>query len=92
MLHFRALTGEGKGATQEDAVWSAIGEGIERYSASIWDPDQLLYAPFDDISSWAFDPRCLVLYDDEQYNDPTFPFHTIRTLSTDPLVGRKMAR
>ena len=71
---FPGLTGEGKGATQEDAVWSAIGEGIERYSASIWDPDQLLYAPFDDISSWGFDPRSLVLYDDEQYNDSTFPF------------------
>jgi ribosomal protein S12 methylthiotransferase accessory factor len=71
---FPALTGEGKGATQEDAVWSAIGEGIERYSASMWDPDQLLYAPMDDISSWAFDPRCLVLYDDEQYDDSTFPF------------------
>jgi ribosomal protein S12 methylthiotransferase accessory factor len=73
-IAFPALTGEGKGATQEDAVWSAIGEGIERYSASMWDPDQLLYAPFDDIASWAFDPRCLVLYDDEQYSDPTFPF------------------
>ena len=73
-IAFPALTGEGKGATQEDAVWSAIGEGIERYSASMWDPDQLLYATFDDIASWAFDPRCLVLYDDEQYIDPTFPF------------------
>jgi ribosomal protein S12 methylthiotransferase accessory factor len=73
-IAFPALTGEGKGATQEDAVWSAVGEGIERYSASMWDLDQLLYAPFDDIASWAFDPRCLVLYDDEQYIDSAFPF------------------
>ncbi len=73
-VSFPALTGEGKGATQEDAVWSAIGEGIERYSASMWDPVQLLYAPFDDIASWAFDPRYLVLYDDDQYSDSAFPF------------------
>ena len=36
-----ACTGEGKGATRDAAVRSAIGEGLERYSAGLWDPAAL---------------------------------------------------
>ena len=66
--------GEGKGATREDAVRSAIGEGVERYAASLWHPSTLTYASFSELGDQAFDPRWLVLYDAEQYARPDFPF------------------
>lgn len=68
------INGEGKGATRADAVRSAIGEGIERYAASLWHPSALMYAPFIQVADRAFDPRWLVLYDDEQYAQPGFAF------------------
>jgi ribosomal protein S12 methylthiotransferase accessory factor len=66
--------GEGKGATRDDAARSAIGEGIERYAASIWHPSTLTYASFNELERRAFDPHWLVLYDDEQYERADFPF------------------
>jgi ribosomal protein S12 methylthiotransferase accessory factor len=68
------FTGEGKGATPEDATRGAIGEGIERYSASIWHPSRLTRKAFNEVRSRAFDPRWLVLYDDVQYKRKDFPF------------------
>lgn len=68
------INGEGKGATRDEAVRSAIGEGIERYAASLWNPSTLSYAPLREIADQAFDPRWLVLYDNEQYAQPEFPF------------------
>jgi ribosomal protein S12 methylthiotransferase accessory factor len=71
---FPAFTGEGKGATRDAAVRSAIGEGVERYAASLWNPDDLIYRSLDALETRAFDPRWLVLYDTEQYETPGFPF------------------
>ena len=68
------FNGEGKGATKEAAVWSAIGEGIERYAASLWDASVLIHASFHELGEQAFDPRWLVLYDEEQYARKEFPF------------------
>ena len=69
-----ASQGEGKGATREEAVRGAIGEAIERYAASLWHPTSLTYASFSELGVRAFDPRWLVLYDDEQYARSDFPF------------------
>ncbi|MDP9074107.1 MAG: YcaO-like family protein [Actinomycetota bacterium] len=73
-ISFPSSNGEGKGATMEAAVGSAIGEGLERYAASLWDPAALLYKSFDELGDQAFDPRELVLYDREQYATPGFAF------------------
>lgn len=67
-------TGEGKGVTQEAAVWSAIGEGIERYAASLWHLSALTFASFNELRTEGFDPRWLVLYGDAQYQRPEFPY------------------
>nr|WP_255494841.1 YcaO-like family protein [Luteibacter sp. Sphag1AF] len=66
------IRGEGKGVTAADAVHGAIGEGIERYAASLWPADRLRRAVF--RPEHAFDPRWLVLYEEEQYAQPGFPF------------------
>lgn len=68
------LTGEGKGATRAGAVRSAVGEAVERYSASLWDPARLTRASLKQLGPDGFDPRWLVLYDDAQYSRPDFPF------------------
>lgn len=68
------LRGEGKGATRDEAVLSAIGEGVERYAASLWNPGQLTEGSRRELGDRAFDPRWLVLYDKEQYSRPGFAF------------------
>jgi ribosomal protein S12 methylthiotransferase accessory factor len=68
------LTGEGKGVTVDDAIWSAIGEGLERYSSMLPDISRLTFTSFSSITGSAFDPRCLVLYEPNQYDQPGFLF------------------
>lgn len=69
-----ALQGEGKGRTREEAVLSAIGEGVERYSASLWNAAEFTRSSFNELGDRAFDPRWLVLFDNEQYARPGFAF------------------
>ena len=69
------LQGEGKGSTREEAVLSAIGEGVERYSASLWNEAEFTKSSFKELGDRAFDPRWLVLFDGEQYARPGFAFH-----------------
>lgn len=69
-----SFTGEGKGSTQEQAVRGAVGEGVERYSASVWHETALTYASLGSLVPAAFDPRTLVLYDENQYRRGDFPF------------------
>lgn len=70
----RNFSGEGKGGTRDGAIRSAIGEAIERYAASIWDPARLDRASLNSLGADAFDPRWLVLYDNTQYSRPGFPY------------------
>ena len=80
------FNGEGKGVTREDALRSAIGEGVERYAASLWHPSDLTFGSFAALADRAFDPNWLVLYDESQYAregfvyrrfDPEQPLHWI---------------
>jgi ribosomal protein S12 methylthiotransferase accessory factor len=68
------IQGEGKGGTRQEASASAIGEALERYSASLWHPSSLTYGSFAELGDRAFDARWLVLYDESQYTQPGFPF------------------
>jgi len=68
------LRGEGKGVTEEAAVLGAIGEGIERYAACAAFAASPLWAALSDHPNEMFDPRWLVLYDDEQYATAGFPY------------------
>ena len=78
------IRGEGKGATRDEAIISAIGEGIERYAASSWNPAALFRMPFDEDPAALFDPRALTLYAMKQYKMPGFrytPFDPQQPLS-----------
>ena len=68
-------TTSGKGVTPDDAFLSALGEALERYSASIWTEGEVVHCRRSELPADALDPRELVLYSDEQYRDlPYAPY------------------
>jgi len=72
-LH-RLPAGWGKGLMISGAVLSAVGEAIERYSASVVDPEKIVWKRPNELDGDVLDPRDLGLYSDEQYAREDFPF------------------
>ena len=66
--------GEGKGATRDEALRSAVCEGLERYAASLWHPSTLINASLRELGHRAFDPRWLVLYNEAQHARKDFAY------------------
>ncbi|RLK59332.1 YcaO-like family protein [Actinokineospora cianjurensis] len=66
--------GWGKGMTRHAAIVSAVGEAIERYSASLPDPDRVVWARAADLDGEVLDPREFPLYEPEQYAARGFPY------------------
>ncbi len=66
--------GWGKGLTLADALRSAVGETIERYSASLPDPARLVWARPGNLDGEHLDPRGFPLYRADQYERPDFPY------------------
>ncbi len=64
----------GKGINRESALISAIGEAIERYSATIILENKLTFCPSNQLSGDVLSPLDLGLYSDSQYDRPEFPF------------------
>lgn len=64
----------GKGMTPMAAMIGAVGEAIERYSASRVRTADLLFAPIALVPGDVVDPRDLCAYDDDQYGRAGFPF------------------
>ena len=65
-------------AIRERAIAGAVGEAIERYSASVVPEEELLSAPYHRVRGDALDPRTLVLYDEVRYDRPDFPYPPFR--------------
>ena len=72
-LH-RLPAGWGKGLTISGAVLSAVGEAIERYSASVVAPEKIVWKRPDELAGDILDPGDLGLYSDAQYDRDGFPF------------------
>lgn len=70
----RLPIGWGKGLTVSGAVLSAVGEAIERYSASLPDPKRIVYGRPDELDGEFLDPRDCALYTDQQYEREGFPY------------------
>ncbi len=70
----RLPAGWGKGLTISGAVLSAVGEAIERYSASIVAPEKIVWKRPDELDGEVMDPHDLGLYSEEQYDRDGFPF------------------
>jgi ribosomal protein S12 methylthiotransferase accessory factor len=67
-------SGFGKGLSAIEAAVGAVGEAVERYSATLFDPERLARAPFAALPGEALDPRRLCLYCPAQYRRSGFPF------------------
>ena len=70
----RLPVGWGKGLTATEAVRSAVGEAVERYSAFLPDPTRIIWKRPDELAGELLDPRELPLYAEEQYARAGFPF------------------
>ncbi|WGI23263.1 TOMM precursor leader peptide-binding protein [Amylibacter sp. IMCC11727] len=67
------MVGSGKALTDMSAQIGAVGEAIERYSASRYVKDALRYAPIDELDGDVVDPANLPLYNKKQYQSDHFP-------------------
>jgi len=70
----RLPLGWGKGLTVSGAVLSAVGEAIERYSASLPDSRRIIWERPDELDCEFMDPRASALYADAQYERDGFPY------------------
>ena len=66
--------GWGKGVTSSDAIITALGEAVERYSASLPNAASIVWSRPEDLSGEVLDPRMFALYDERQYARHDFPF------------------
>lgn len=64
----------GKGLSATEAMISAVGEAIERYSAGWYERSRLHRSSFNRLQGEGLDPRRLCLYTEAQYHEPDFPF------------------
>jgi|GEM_PF-4269415 len=53
------------------SIWSAIGEGIERFAGAVYDPDCITWAASKDFDTDDFvHPNDFILFSKEQYDNP----------------------
>lgn len=64
----------GAGLDFKTTIWSTIGESLERYSASIIDPELISISKAADLDGIVLSPSEFVRFSKEQYSDPDFPF------------------
>jgi ribosomal protein S12 methylthiotransferase accessory factor len=64
----------GKGLTAVEAMIGAIGEALERYSATIVDEEAIVRARRAELDGDVLDPESMHLYADFQYDQPSFPY------------------
>lgn len=72
--HPRVLVGGGSGGTAGEARAAALGEALERYSASLPDPERLVVAAARELGGRAVDPGRFALFSERQYRSAGFPY------------------
>lgn len=85
----RFPVGWGKGLNGSTALLSAVGEAMERYSASLPDPRRLVWARIGELSGDVLDPRECPLYSEQQYRRRGFPYARFDANSVHPWVAGK---
>lgn len=64
----------GAALTRETALWSTVGEACERYAMSLQVEGIDVFAKEDELDVAPIDVSKLILYGEEQYANPEFPF------------------
>lgn len=70
----RPLAGVGKGETRDEALAGAVAEALERYCGVCLDEHAIQRGTLRQLVADAIDPREFILYVDEQYQAPHFPY------------------
>jgi ribosomal protein S12 methylthiotransferase accessory factor len=73
-LNPRFVFAGGASLDKDQSIAAAIGEAVERYSAAYVDPDDLVYASYDELHDEAIHPFKFNLYSKNQYEAEGFPF------------------
>lgn len=64
----------GTGLSREDAIGAAVGEAVERYSATYLPHERIVLASADELGNGAVAPDSFSLFHESQYAQPGFPF------------------
>jgi ribosomal protein S12 methylthiotransferase accessory factor len=76
----------GSGRTRAEASAAALGEALERYSATYVPHDRLVVASATEFGDEAVDPQRFALFSDRQYESDGFPFDRFTASSRIPWV------
>jgi ribosomal protein S12 methylthiotransferase accessory factor len=83
----------GAGMTRGEAAAAAVGEALERYSASYVPEEALVVASASELGAEAVEPERFALFSDRQYAIPGFPFRRFTAQTRVAWVaGRKQPR
>jgi ribosomal protein S12 methylthiotransferase accessory factor len=64
----------GASLSREGAIAATIGEGVERYCAAYYEPDELVFAAYNDVAADAVHPAKFGLFSERQYQQPDFQY------------------
>ena len=76
----------GAGLTRGEAAAAAVGEALERYSASFVPDNRIVVTTARDLGDTAVSPERFALFSDAQYAEPGFPFARFTVDSRVPWV------
>jgi ribosomal protein S12 methylthiotransferase accessory factor len=68
------ISAGGTATSRQRALVKAVGEGVERYCAELYDPARVFRAAYRDVGEDAIDPRRFVLFHETQFADPGFRY------------------
>ena len=71
------VVASGADLEREGALWSILGEACERYIAKLYQADELTVASAAELGDEALPIDRMIVYGDEQYGRPGFPFHRV---------------
>ncbi len=81
----------GAGPTRRGAVAAAVGEALERYSATHVPLERIVWASAAELGGDAVDPQRFALFSDRQHREVTFPFVRFDDQTSVPWIdGRSL--
>jgi ribosomal protein S12 methylthiotransferase accessory factor len=83
----------GVATTRRGAIAKAVGEGVERYCAAIFDEEGLALASWDELDGPAVEPESFALFSAAQHAAPKFPWVPFtRDVRTRWTLGTSLVR
>ncbi len=71
----KTIVANGCALNKSEALWTLIGEAIERYSSLSYDSDAMIRARNTELGDHAIDLSKIITYSNGQYNSEGFPYY-----------------